>query len=66
MPFESIREATFEDAAEGKRTAIVTTTDGSTVRLTVDDDLLCYGRTEFGNYQIEVRDLRRIDAIEEF
>ena len=64
VPFESIRDATFEDGAEeGERTAVITTRDGQVVKLTVDDDLMCYGRTEFGNYQLEVRDLRRITEI---
>jgi hypothetical protein len=64
VPFESIREATFEDGGgEGKRIAVISAADGQVIRLTVDDDLLCYGRTEFGNYQLEVRDLRRISEI---
>ena len=64
VPFDSIREAVFEDGGgEGKRIAAITSTDGQTLRITVDDDLLCYGKTEFGNYQIEVRDLRRIHSI---
>jgi hypothetical protein len=64
VPFESIREAQFEDTpTEGKRVAAITTNDGQTLRITVDDDILCYGRTEFGNYSIEVRDLRKIGGI---
>ncbi len=65
IPFDSIRDAVFEDgAAEGKRTAVVTSNDGQTLKIVVDDDILCYGKTEFGNYQIEVRDLRRIHGIQ--
>lgn len=64
VPFDSIREAVFEDGGgDGKRTAVVTANDGQTLKIVVDDDILCYGRTEFGNYQIEVRDLRRIHSI---
>ena len=65
IPFDSIREAVFEDGGgDGKRTAVVTSNDGQTLKIVVDDDILCYGKTEFGNYQIEVRDLRRIHAIQ--
>jgi hypothetical protein len=64
VPFDKIREASVEDGGgEGKRVVVVTTLDGQTVRVTVDDDLLCYGKTEFGNYQIEVMDIRKITAI---
>ncbi len=64
IPFDSIREAAFEDGGgDGKRTATVTSNDGQTLKIVVDDDILCYGKTEFGNYQIEVRDLRRIHTI---
>ena len=64
VPFDSIRDAVFEDGGgEGKRIAVITSTTGQTMRITVKDDVLCYGKTEFGNYQIEVRDLRRISQI---
>ena len=62
IPFEKIAEVRVSKAADPlKRTATVTLRDGSDpVRVVVDDDTPWFGRTNFGNYKIEVRDIRAI------
>lgn len=56
VPFEKVATVTVEGHADPKkRTAVVTMTSGESVRLSVDDDLLCYGRTSYGNYSIEAK-----------
>jgi len=61
LPFESLARVEFsKDADPDKRQATATTVDGRTLTIIVDHDVLCYGKTKFGNYAIEVEDLRRI------
>lgn len=62
VPFERIREVRIEKASDPlKRMAVVTLVDGSDpVRVELEDDTAWYGRTRFGNYKIEVRDLRAV------
>lgn len=62
IPFEKIAEVRISKAEDPlKRTATVSLVDGSEpVRVVVDDDTAWYGRTRFGNYKIEVRDIRAV------
>lgn len=61
IPFEKITTVEFTPHdVEDKRKATATTKDGDKITVVVDDDTLCYGKTKFGNYSIEVEDLRRI------
>ena len=61
IPFEKLTTVEFlPDPAEDKRKATATMKDGQSISMLVDDDTLCYGKTQFGNYSIEVEDLRRI------
>lgn len=61
VPFEKITMVTFAPHdTKDKRAATATTKDGQQITVLVDDDTLCYGKTKFGNYSIEVKDLRRI------
>lgn len=61
IPFEKIATITVAPhEKEDHRAATATTRDGQTITVLVDDDTLCYGRTKFGNYSIEVEDLRKI------
>ena len=61
IPFEKIKEITFAPhEAKDTRAATATTHDGQVITVLVDDDTLCYGRTTYGNYSIEVENLRRI------
>ena len=60
VPFEKIAEVRIEKAEDPLlRTAVVHLSDGSEpVRIEVKDDTPWYGRTRFGNYKLEGRDLR--------
>lgn len=61
IPFEKITTVTFgPHEKEDTRTATATMKDGQSITVLVDDDILCYGKTKFGNYSIEVEELRTI------
>lgn len=62
IPFERIAEVRIEKAADPlRRVAVVTLADGSEpVRVEVQDDTPWYARARFGNYKLEVRDLRAV------
>ena len=58
VPFETIDQVSFERTDDDdKRMAVVLTVDGKEVRVAVDADLACFGRTHFGNYRIETQDI---------
>lgn len=62
LPFESLARVDFTPSDDAdKRTATAHTVDGRSLTITVEHDTPCYGRTKFGNYSIEVEDLRRIE-----
>ena len=59
VPFENIAEARVEKAKDPlKRVIVVQAKDKSSVRVEVEDDTPFFGKTNFGNYKILVRDLR--------
>lgn len=61
VPFDKILRVEFvADPKDDHRKATAWTKDGQSISMLVDDDLPCYGRTKFGNYSIEVEDIRRI------
>lgn len=59
--FEEIDEITFEPAEKNKSVALVHLKSGKTKKITVDGRVNVYGRTDFGNYKILVKDLRKLD-----
>lgn len=62
VPFERIRTVRVEPSAEeDKVVAFVVLQDGTSVSLSVDADVPCYGRTAFGNYRIPFHKLRKIE-----
>lgn len=64
VPFEKIAEIRIEPTEkDGHKVAFARLTDGTTVRMIVEDDLLCYGATTYGNYQITVDHIRRIEVL---
>lgn len=67
VPFERISEVRIEKARDPlKRTAVITLlAGGEPVRVELDDDTPWYGRTRFGNYKIEVRDVRVVKGFAE-
>jgi hypothetical protein len=62
VPFDRIAEVRIEKASDPlKRVAVVTLVDDpEPVRVEVPDDTPWYGRARFGNYKLEVRDLRAV------
>ena len=61
IPFEKLDRIDIESTPDKEKyTVLATLKDGTSVRVAVDHDLLCYGATNFGNYQIAIEDLRRI------
>lgn len=59
MPFERIRAVRLR--AEGDELhARAEMVDGSTADLVVDGRNKCYGRMDYGNFQIELRDVERL------
>ena len=58
--FRRVR-VTFEAGPdEETRVAVVDTRAGEQVRVAIEDDKPLFGRTSYGNYRIEVRDVRSI------
>ncbi|MFK7928997.1 MAG: hypothetical protein AB8H79_12465 [Myxococcota bacterium] len=64
VPFERIKDVRIEKATNPlKRVAVVTLTDDTTpVRIEVDDDTAWFGKARFGNYKLEMRDLRVVSG----
>lgn len=61
VPFEKITELRVEPASdEGHRIVFAKLTDGTSVRITVERDLPCYGQTSFGNYRIDVEKISKV------
>lgn len=61
VPFEKIADVRIEPTGvEDTRIAFVKLRDGTSVKLTVDHDVPCFGATSFGNYKIELARLRKI------
>jgi hypothetical protein len=59
IPFDRIRVVRLQ--AEGEELqAQVELTDGTTVTVAVDGRKVCYGRTNYGYFQIELRDLQKM------
>jgi hypothetical protein len=61
VAFDQISEVRFEPTNDPtKFVALAKLHDGQLVKLTVDSDVPCYGATSYGNYQIDVEDIRKI------
>jgi hypothetical protein len=61
IPFDRIASVEFRAGADqDHRVAVVTPTSGEPVQLVVEYDKPIYGLTTFGNYKIEVRDVKRL------
>lgn len=63
IPFERIDRIDFEPGERGKIAARVALKSGEVVRLTVSGRLTCYGKTSFGNYRVQARDMRRLEFV---
>ncbi len=62
VPLQNVASLAFSDA-DGRLTAEVVMMSGKTVTLTISGDASLAGETEFGKYQIEVRQVNRISAV---
>ena len=59
IPFERVRVVRFQ--AQGQELqADVELTDGTTATVAVDGRKRCYGRLDYGYFQIELRDLQKM------
>jgi hypothetical protein len=64
VPFELVSSVVVAQGPDDDhRTAIVTTATQEEVRVVLEVDKPLYGRTPFGNYKIEVGQIRRIAVV---
>jgi hypothetical protein len=64
VPFELISSVVIAQGPDDDhRTAIVSTATQEEVRVVLEVDRPLYGRTAFGNYKIEVGQIRRISVV---
>lgn len=62
VPFEKISSVQVGKLAEDKKVAaFVTLKEGGTLNIMVDEKLPCYGSADFGNVQIEFKDIKKVD-----
>lgn len=59
IPFERISRVQLQ-AREGELHAMVATKDGKDLELVVDGRRRCYGRMQYANFQIELRNLEKM------
>ena len=59
IPFERVRVVRLQAVSAGLH-ARLDLADGTTADLVVDGRKKCYGRLEYGNFEIELRDLERM------
>ena len=66
VPFDRIRTLVMElGPDDDHKTAVITDPDGEEVRVVVEADRPLYGRTTFGNYKIEIGQVRRLEVVAE-
>lgn len=66
VPFANIAQVQFSAGPSPEtRAALVRDHSGDELRVVVDDDVPCYGRTQFGNVRVDVRDVRRLTVLGE-
>jgi len=62
VPFEKISSVKVGKLAEDKKVAaFVTLKEGGTLNIMVEGKLPCYGSADFGNVQIEFKDIKKVD-----
>jgi ribosome maturation factor RimP len=59
IPFEKVKTAEFGNG-KGVVTAVIKLIDGQTIEIEVDKSQRFYGNVNFGTFQIEVSDLKKI------
>lgn len=62
IPFDKVSSVQVGNPGDDKKlSTVITFKTGSTINMAVDGNLPCYGSADFGNVQVEVRDIRRVD-----
>lgn len=62
VPFEKISTVQVGKAEEEKKvSAFITLKAGGTVNVIVDGKLPCYGSADFGNVQVEFKDIKKVE-----
>ncbi len=62
VPFEKIASIQVGKLEEDKKVAVfVTLKAGGTLNMKVEGKVLCYGSADFGNVQIEFKDIKKVD-----
>lgn len=62
IPFEKINSVEVGKTEDDKKvSAFITLRAGGTLNITVDGKLPCYGSADFGNVQIEFKDIRKME-----
>lgn len=62
VPFDKISSIQVGKLAEDKKlSAFITLKVGGTLNISVDGNLPCYGSAEFGNVQVEFKDIKKVD-----
>ena len=62
IPFEKIETAEFE-SRNGVVTAVIKLIDSQSIEIEMDKSQIFYGMTNFGTFQIEVNDLKKVTFI---
>jgi hypothetical protein len=60
VPFEKIAEIQFQGQEGSETTASVVLRDQKTVQLKMDKRSKFFGKTDFGTYQVEAKDLKTV------
>lgn len=62
VPFEKISSVQVGKLAEDKKVSVfVTLKEGGTLNIMVEGKLPCYGSADFGNVQIEFKDIKKVE-----
>ena len=62
IPFDKISSVQTGKLAEDKKvSAFITLKAGGTLNITVEGNLPCYGSADFGNVQVEFKDIKKVD-----
>jgi len=62
IPFEKISSVQVGKVGEDKKVStVITLKAGGNLNITVDGKIPCYGSADFGNVQVEFKDIRKVE-----